>query len=735
MNLVKPGRSGTRVLLLVIVVVGLLAAYVIPASASHPEVSLEGSNFEIDTDANLKVDDPAPSQDWANVTEIRKADTTSGPTDESFGQGTKEDTAVPTVVDGSIPPNKSDLKFFGLYQEGGTTSGFLNLYWSRVQEPQGTTNMDFEFNQERAAAGQGNGVTPLRRAGDLLIIYDLAQGGTRPVLSLREWTGSAWGPATDLTASGKATGSINTSPIPAGEADGLGAHSARTFGEAQVALSAIFDPTKCESFGSAYLKSRSSDSFTAALKDFVPPQAITLSNCGSVKITKTDDASPANPLAGAEFTLYNDNAPINGARGPEDTITTQTCTTGPDGTCEILNVLKGEYWVVETKTPPNHDTAADQHVTVVADEQVSLPFVNPRQPGSVKVTKLDDATPPHPLAGAEFTLYEDNAPTGGTRGAEDTATTKTCTTGADGTCEISNVVPGEYWVVETVTPTGHDSAADQHVTVRSNEQVSVTFVNVRQPGSVKITKTDDDTPGNPLAGAEFTLYQDNPPTGGSRGAEDVATNKTCTTDADGTCTITGVLPGQYWVVETKTPANHDTAADQHVTVTANEQTSVSFVDPRHRGAILVTKTRKHAADGPGDHPQPGVEFTVNGVTKTTDANGQACFDGLLFGDYTVHETTPAGYKGEADKTVTVNNKAACADDPYMGETVSFSNTPLSNITVSFASQVEGGTASKISCTDLTADPADATPNAFDDVSETFKDLEPGTYTCTVVIDP
>jgi uncharacterized surface anchored protein len=533
MKLVTPRRSRIRALLLVTVVLGMLLAYVLPASASHPEVSLAGSNFEIDTDANLKVDDPAPSQDWAGVTEIRKADTTSGPTDESFGQGTKEDTAVPTVVDGSIPPNKSDLKFFGLYQEGGSTSGFLNLYWSRVQEPQGTTNMDFEFNQKRAAAGQGNGVTPLRTAGDLLVIYDLAQGGTRPVLSLREWTGSAWGPPEDLTASGKATGSINTSPIPASEADGLGAHSARTFGEAQLALSAIFDPTKCESFGSAYLKSRSSDSFTAALKDFVPPQAISLSNCGSVKITKTDDASPANPLEGAEF----------------------------------------------------------------------------------------------------------------------------------------------------------------------------------------------------------TLYEDNPPTGGTRGAEDLATNKTCTTGADGTCTISGVLPGQYWVVETKTPANHDSAADQHVRVNANEQTSVTFVDPRHRGAILVTKTRKHAADGPGDHPQAGVEFTVNGVTKTTDANGQACFDGLLFGNYTVHEVTPAGYKGEADKTVTVNNKAACADDPYVGETVSFHNTPLSNITVSFESQVTGGTAATIECAGLTADPADGTPNVFDDTSETFKDLEPGTYTCTVVVDP
>ena len=112
------------------------------ALASHPEVSLSGSNFEIDTDANLKVDD-AGSLDWANVTEKRKADVASGTGDNSFGQGTKEDTAVPTVVSGSIPPNKSDLKYFGVYQEGTSSAGFLNLFWSRVQDPTGTTNMDF----------------------------------------------------------------------------------------------------------------------------------------------------------------------------------------------------------------------------------------------------------------------------------------------------------------------------------------------------------------------------------------------------------------------------------------------------------------------------------------------------------------------------------------------------------------------------------------------------------------
>jgi hypothetical protein len=356
------------------------------AFASHPEVSLTGSNFEIDTDANLKVDDPAPSIDWANINEIRKADTTSGSTDESFGTGTKEDTAVPSVVDGSIPPNKSDLKFFGVYQEGSSSAGFLNLYWSRVQEPTGTTNMDFEFNKRQCTRGQtpadpdctANGITPIRSVGDLLVIYDLSQGGTHPTLSSREWSGSAWGPATDLTGSAKATGSINSSPIPAADADGLGAHSARTFGEAQIALSAIFSPGVCESFGSAYLKSRSSDSFTAALKDFVPPAAVDIRNCGKLNILKVDDATPAAPLAGAVFTLYNDNAPVGGTRGAEDTITTLTCTTAADGTCTILDIPIGSYWVVETTTPAGHFTAPDQATSVTSTSNVTLTFVDPR---------------------------------------------------------------------------------------------------------------------------------------------------------------------------------------------------------------------------------------------------------------------------------------------------------------------------------------------------------------------
>ena len=356
------------------------------ALASHPEVSLSGSNFEIDTDANLKVDDPAPSIDWASVTEARKADTTSGPDDESFGNGTKEDTAVPSVIDGSIPPNKSDLKFFGVYQEGDTSSGFLNLYWSRVQDPSGTTNMDFEFNKRQCTPGltpadpdcTSNGVTPIRSAGDLLIIYDLGRGGTVPTLSIREWSGSAWGTATNLSGSSKAAGSINTSEILDADSDGLGHHDPRTFGEAHIALSAIFSPGVCESFGSAYLKSRASDSFTAALKDFVPPTPVDIRNCGKLTINKVDDDTPANPLAGAVFTLYVDNAPVGVTRGAEDTITTLSCTTGSDGACTILDIPVGSYWVVETTVPPGHFAAPDQATTVTSTSDITLNFVDPR---------------------------------------------------------------------------------------------------------------------------------------------------------------------------------------------------------------------------------------------------------------------------------------------------------------------------------------------------------------------
>lgn len=285
--------------------------------------TLSGSAFEIDTNANLVVSTTG-CQDWLTGGTgtgfrsgvVAKNDSPSGSGDESFGEGTKEDTALPTVVDGSIPPNKSDLKAFGVYTEQGTatasnpTGKFLALFWTRVQDPSGTTNMDFELNQKHCGSGPTftncapNHITPLRTSGDKLITYDLARGGTVATISIRTWNGSAWGPATVISggANPNALGSVNTSLIPANQAGGatngltaaLGSLDPRTFGEASISFSALLGSSTCGSFGSAYLKSRSSDSFTAALKDFVPPTQVSISNCSALSTNASNPAaSPA----------------------------------------------------------------------------------------------------------------------------------------------------------------------------------------------------------------------------------------------------------------------------------------------------------------------------------------------------------------------------------------------------------------------------------------------------------
>jgi hypothetical protein len=118
--------------------IGVIAALVVGFQVAAYAANLSGSTFEIDTDANLIVN--GTGIDWLTggtgtgfrTGVLAKNDTASGAGDESFGQGTAEDNPNPTIVDGSIPPNKSDLKAFGVFTENDE---FLELFWSRVQNP------------------------------------------------------------------------------------------------------------------------------------------------------------------------------------------------------------------------------------------------------------------------------------------------------------------------------------------------------------------------------------------------------------------------------------------------------------------------------------------------------------------------------------------------------------------------------------------------------------------------
>lgn len=435
-------------------------------------------------------------------------DRPSGQRDDSFGNGTKEDSTVPSVVTGAIPNNKSDLIRYYVSSEVSSTTlnNILYLAWERVQDPTGTTNMDFEFNRSRTPSS--NGITPVRTQGDLLISYDLANGGTQPTIGYRVWlerADASIGPCQASTAypcwsavrlldNTKFEGSINTSPIVDPIFIGSSGNrtlSARTFGEAALDLSAsgILPQTgSCFTYGSVYLKSRSSDSFTAAIKDFIAPMNVAVSNCGTLEVTKTDDSVPAVALGGVEFKLYRDNGTTVGSFDGDDTyVSGATCTTAAAttastvlGKCTMTNVPWGTFWLVETAAPSGYEIS--DPVSVVVSPTSTSPtatVVNDRLPGSVAITKTDDATPANAVAGAGFTLYTDNGTTPSQYDAGDSAVTgATCTTDADGECTITEVPWGTYWLVETTTPTGYNGAAAISVTItKDNRDITQTVVN------------------------------------------------------------------------------------------------------------------------------------------------------------------------------------------------------------------------------------------------------------------
>jgi hypothetical protein len=617
--------------------IGVIAAMVVglqvAAFASHPEVSLPDSNFEIDTNANLKVDDPAPSIDWASVNETRKADKPTGATDDSFGQGTKEDTAVPQVVDGSIPPNKSDLLNFGVYLETNANGRFLNVFWHRVQEPSGTTNMDFEFNKSSTLSA--NGVTPVRSEGDVLIQYDLAQGGTNPQLFLSRWVTSGpgsqceatnstpcWGDRVNLTAQGDATGSINTTAIPAAESDGLGPVSARTFGEAQIDFDALTGgpSASCESFGSAYLKSRSSDSFTAALKDFIAPASLNLSNCGQVIIRKE-----TNPEENPNATSFGFSKTF-----PTEVASANTFTLQDDGSKSYTDVKQGTGYTVDEDVIPagwdlqNIDCSASSGVTPVIDvaagtvtfdidsaaDVLDCTYTN-RARGNIVIDKVTD--PANDLQKFDFTL------TGGPSNLnqsfqlddDDTPHDSGAVLAGSGYSAAETVPAG--WDLTSATCDDSNSTVG-NIDVSPGETVTCTFTNTKRGNIVveKVTNGGTDTfefTSGTLSPSPFNL----------------------TTTAEGAAgkdsrNFSNLTPGSYDVAESSKTGWDLASATCSSTDSGDASTPASIsLSAGETVTCTFTNTKKTTTLGTSQSFTPQDEVTIGG-SGTGDFNGQVDFE-------------------------------------------------------------------------------------------------------------
>ncbi len=372
--------------------------------AGAASANLSGSTFE-GNDGNLAVTTPG-NTDWVNApNRVRGDDLASGTSDNSFGQGTKEDDPNVSVVTGSIPPQKSDLTRFYAANEFANSSNYLYLAWERTNVL-GSANMDFEINQKTQPNLTTTGPKTLNRsAGDLLITFDFGGSGS-PVLGLLKWVTSGatsqcfsanalpcWGNRVNLSAAGEAEGAVNS--VTVNDPIANVSLPAGTFGEAAVNLTAagVFPAGTCTAFGSTFLKSRSSASFPAEVKDFVAPQPVNISNCGTIvvkKVTENGNAtfgytttgglSPSTfTLQGGDTKTYGPGTVLPGTYTvTEDsplpsgwTFKSLTCTTGGATNGQVATITMTPGATI-TCTYTNHTKVSPSITTLLSASTVNI---------------------------------------------------------------------------------------------------------------------------------------------------------------------------------------------------------------------------------------------------------------------------------------------------------------------------------------------------------------------------
>lgn len=248
-----------------------------------------------------------------------------------------------------------------------------------------------------------------------------------------------------------------------------------------------------------------------------------------------------------------------------------------------------------------------------------------RATGKVQVHKVDQDG--KSLAGAEFTLTDNNG------------TATKAVTGKDGLATFTIAEGATYSLEETKTPAGYTGSFKQAgITLANDGQVfSYTAKNTLNKGVVKVHKVDQN--GKPLAGAEFTL------------TDDLGNQQKATTDKNGYAEFAIVANRSYTLEETKNPLGYHGTYKQAGITLANDGQVLEYTS---KNEINTGSIKIHKVDQFGN-PVAGAEFTLtddfgNQQKATTDKNGYAEFAIVANRKYSLKETkTPEGYTGSFEQ--------------------------------------------------------------------------------------
>jgi uncharacterized surface anchored protein len=350
---------------------------------------------------------------------------------------------------------------------------------------------------------------------------------------------------------------------------------------------------------------------------------------GQASLIKNNETGA--PLPGAVFKIVD-----QGGKTVQDNLISDDT-----GAVSASGLAPGEYRFVETKAPAGYLLNSQELPFTIASSTAGQPnivavgeLVNYQ--GAVQLQKTDQAG--NPLAGAVFKVIDQNNQT----------IQEPLTSDASGIVTAEHLAPGEYRFIETSAPDGYilNSEAitftiDKNADGKPAVVVAGSLKNYQ--GSAQIRKVD--TSGQPLAGATFSLLDEN--------HQSLATS--VTTGADGIAFFDKLSPGTYYLKETKAPELSNGSDyvinpyEVEVTIAASVQGPVATMDlgdfQNFKGKAVITK------EGNGRElanavfalylfdENTGSENKIGEVVS--DQNGNVPIDNLGSGAYKLVEIRPA----------------------------------------------------------------------------------------------
>ncbi|MEP6893087.1 MAG: prealbumin-like fold domain-containing protein, partial [Gaiellaceae bacterium] len=309
-----------------------------------------------------------------------------------------------------------------------------------------------------------------------------------------------------------------------------------------------------------------------------------------------------------------------------------------------------------------------------------------------------------------------------------------------------------------------ESRASGSSFVSSTKDIVLENKTISNCGEIKIIKHSNPRGANQvfgftsnIAGSEISCTLDNTPAAfnlndsGNTTADNSANTEDCTKVPKGNYTVTeGADPSGYAFASLSCTATSGSTGAQDGTVVKQANISLAagglvtctYTNNQQKGAIKITKTSSKGLN-------PGLDGATFSITKggtaisgspfTTANGGVICVGNLGFGDYVVTETAPpTGYAIDdaTGHTVSVSANSTCGDGNEA--TFAATDTPLTDLVVTATGEAApaGTTKSQITCTDASSVDIGDSPTAnTDPATMTANGLAPGTYSCTVVIDP